>query len=92
MARLLKVRYRREETAPESGRSLALLPEKLATLPEELRAELRSAVVSLNGDRLTRAIEAVTALDAGLGAALARCADNYAYSAILSGIDAVHRQ
>jgi hypothetical protein len=62
---------------------VVLRPEELATLPEELRAELKDAVITLNMERIARVIERVRERDAALGAALATYAERFAYTAIL---------
>ena len=47
-----------------------LRPEALAALPEDLRAELMNAVVTLDIDRITAVIRRIAELDAALGSAL----------------------
>jgi len=91
MARHLGVRYRYEKWDPSAERPALLRPENLAELPLELRAELRAALTSLDGDRITRTVESIQAHDAPLAAVLARLADGYSYSAILKAIDIAER-
>ena len=86
MARHLGVRYRYRE--PSFGEpALALCPADLAALPEELRAELRDALISLNRERIAEVIGRVSGRDATLGSALAGCAERFAYTAILKTIE-----
>jgi len=92
MARHLTIRYRYERSRPAAERASTLLPENLAELSPELRAELRAALISLDGDRIAGTIERIQAQDAPLAAALARMADGYAYSAILRSIDTAESQ
>jgi hypothetical protein len=60
----------------------------LAALPEKLRAELRDAIITLNVEHIAEVIERVGKADAAAGAVLARCAERFAYTAILRAIDA----
>jgi signal transduction histidine kinase/DNA-binding response OmpR family regulator len=88
MARHLGVRYRRTETAPAAppkGRSES---KRIAALPGELRTELRDAVIALNGERIAGVIGCVSERDPILGAVLARCAEQFAYTAILNAVEA----
>jgi len=75
----------RDGNAPEAEEhSIApLTAEALAGLPQELRAQLRLAVVSLDSEALALAIQRVSEVDAGLGRALAGYAERLAYTAIL---------
>jgi CheY-like chemotaxis protein/anti-sigma regulatory factor (Ser/Thr protein kinase) len=82
----LGVRYRLSKAAPAEKSSAVLSPEDLAPLPEELRAELRDAVITLNVERIARVIECVRRQDAAVGALLARYSERYAYTAILYAI------
>ena len=91
MARLLGVKYVSEApAAPPVGEGpppAALTPEWLAALPEEMRRELRSAVIALDAKRLGEAIRGVSERDAALGTTLAAFADRFAYTAILKALD-----
>jgi signal transduction histidine kinase/CheY-like chemotaxis protein len=61
----------------------ALRPGALLTLPRDLRAELADAVVSLDSDRIGRALEHVIGHDPELGEALSAHAAGLGYSGIL---------
>jgi signal transduction histidine kinase/CheY-like chemotaxis protein len=87
MARHLGVRYRLSKAAPAGEPSAVLRPEELASLPDELRAELQDAVITLNMERIARVIERVRQRDAALGAVLARCAERFTYTAILKALE-----
>ena len=88
MARHLGLRYLYREPSSESPGepAMALRPADLAALPEELRAELRDALISLKRERIAEVIDRVSGRDATLGSALARCAERFAYTAILKAI------
>jgi CheY-like chemotaxis protein/anti-sigma regulatory factor (Ser/Thr protein kinase) len=85
MARQLGVRYRWSEGPSAPGTSLR--PEAVAALPDELRAELRDAVVTLHRERISSVIGRVWERDSALGNALARCADRLAYTAIFEALE-----
>jgi len=89
MERHMGVRYRREAAAPQPVRepTSELRADAIAALPAELRAELRDAVATLNGERISRAIEKVAGHDAALGDMLARCAESYQYTAIFNAVE-----
>jgi len=80
MAKHLGVRYRSAEPAPVTAGGLS--PADFAALPEELRKELASAVLSLDTALIATVIERVAEHDAALGQVLAKHADRLAYSAI----------
>jgi CheY-like chemotaxis protein/anti-sigma regulatory factor (Ser/Thr protein kinase) len=88
MERRLGVRYRRAEAAaPALGDPAAeLKPEALAALPPDLRDELREALTALHVKRVALAVERVAERDAALGAVLARCAKQFAYSVMLRAL------
>jgi CheY-like chemotaxis protein len=87
MERQLGVRYRRRVAPAAAGPSVGVRPEDLAALPHELRAELREALVALDVERISAAIDCVSQRNAPLGSALARCASRYAYTAMLRVIE-----
>jgi len=89
MQRHLGVRYRREEAAPQPVREPAseVPADAIAALPAELRSELRDALVTLDGERIFRAIEKVARHDAAVGEMLARCAKAYQYTPILNAVE-----
>jgi PAS domain S-box-containing protein len=64
----------------------AITPQQLATLPADLRDELRLALESLEEERIGAAIAQVAQLDAKLQKALRHLADNYRYPEILNAL------
>jgi signal transduction histidine kinase/DNA-binding response OmpR family regulator len=85
MARHLGVQYLACEVAPKSG-ARELIAEDLSALPDELRKELRDALIMLNSARISAAIESISQENKGLGLILADYADRYAYSKIFDAI------
>jgi signal transduction histidine kinase/CheY-like chemotaxis protein len=84
MARLLGVQYQRK-TIPFAGElAEELRPEDVAALPVDLRAALQEALLALNVERISAAIDRVSLENPSLGSALARCASQYAYTAMLN--------
>jgi DNA-binding response OmpR family regulator len=83
MARQLGVRYQRKAVPVDGDPAAELRTEDLAALPQELRAELREALLVLDVERISAAIDRVSQENAPLGSALARCASRYAYTAML---------
>ena len=88
MARHLGVRYQVSEGAAKSDseRVGELRAEDLSALPDELRKELRDALIMLNPARISTAIERISQENRALGLILARYADRYAYSKIFDAI------
>jgi len=88
LARHLGVRYQVTEGAAKSDSELvgALRAEDLSALPEELRRELRDALIMLNPAPISRAIERISQENRTLGLILARCANGYAYTEIFDAI------
>lgn len=92
MARHLGVRYSYKEavrTSPPDP-AVALEPEALATLPEQLRNELADALVRLDAGPISEVIVRVSEQDARLGVALASCAKRFAYTRILNALENGH--
>jgi CheY-like chemotaxis protein len=89
LARHLGIRYlyREPSSASPGEPAMVLRPADLAALPEELRAELRDALISLKRERIAEVIDRVSGRDATLGSALARCAERFAYTAILKAVE-----
>ncbi|UZR29186.1 PAS domain S-box protein [Methylococcus mesophilus] len=85
LSKQLGVRYRYNE-APEQKAAETLLPEMLSGLPEDLRQELRSALSSLESERIDAALRKVAALDPQLHKTLSRFAENFDYPAILKAL------
>ena len=65
----------------------ALRPEMLATLPQELRRELRDALVSLDAERVTELVRRIAGLNPALGDMLAHHAERLAYTAIMKALN-----
>jgi len=88
LTRQLGVRYiyagvqERDETEP----AVALSAEMLAVLPPDLRCELRAALESLEGGRISAAIGQVASHDAKLQKTLSHLTENYDYPAILKAL------
>ena len=91
MARHLGVRYQADETAAAfNGKQPGeLTAEALSDLPEELRNELRQALITLVPSRISAVIERIANEDKSLGLILSDYADRYAYSKIF---DATERE
>jgi CheY-like chemotaxis protein len=83
----LRYLYREPSSASPGEPALALRSADLAALPEELRTELREALISLKRERIAEVIDRVSKQEAALGSALARCAERFAYTAILKAIE-----
>jgi hypothetical protein len=88
LARHLGVRYQVGDGAakPNSERVGELRAEDLSALPDELRNELREALIMLNPARISTAIERISQSNRALGSTLAGYADSYAYSKIFDAI------
>jgi signal transduction histidine kinase/DNA-binding response OmpR family regulator len=89
MARHLGVRYRFGAALPPLSADTMepLKAEALAGLPEDLRAELREAVITLHRERINRIIGRVQQQDFALGVTLSRYADRLAFTAIFEAIE-----
>src|SRR5581483_5596296 len=85
LARHLGVRYTYDETTTDQP-GTAFREGALAALPEELRTELANALISLDIDRVNRAVNRIAERDAALGRALVPYCDQYAYSSILRAL------
>jgi signal transduction histidine kinase/ligand-binding sensor domain-containing protein/CheY-like chemotaxis protein len=85
LARQLGVRYEYGETKTEETIGAFGL-DGLAALPEELRQELRKAVISLNIERITGVIAQISEQDTLLGHTLSQYSEKYAYSSILQAL------
>ena len=62
------------------------MAEDLSALPDEMRKELRDALITLNPVWLSTAIESISQENKALGLILARYADRTAYSKIFDAI------
>lgn len=85
LARHLGVRYTYDETITDQP-GMAFREEALAALPEEFRTELAEALISLDIDRVNRAVNCIAERDAALGRALVPYCHQYAYSSILRAL------
>jgi signal transduction histidine kinase/DNA-binding response OmpR family regulator len=88
MARHLGVRYLyRADSVSTRESPSAPQPDALAALPQDLRGHLKDAVISLDVRRIASMINRVAERDATLGRMLARCAEGFAYTAILRALE-----
>jgi CheY-like chemotaxis protein len=87
MSRQLGVRYRRKAALVAENPMPLLRPEALAGLPQELRIALQEALLALDVERISAAIERASQENGETGSALACYASRYAYTAILNAID-----
>ncbi len=90
MAKQLGVKYIYRDSVPVAGEALpiAVTPAMLAALPDAERKELKDAVESLDGVRISAAIQRIGEANAELGRTLSRLAENFDYPAILSALTA----
>jgi CheY-like chemotaxis protein len=93
MARHLGVRYvhRAGPQATVDDPPVTLGPENLVSLPQALRNELESAIVSLDSKRIAQLVNQVSEQNAPLGKAMGRLADKLAYSPILRALQSCKR-
>ncbi len=84
MARHLGVRYHVSDRPEESDSEPAgeLMAKDLIALPDELRRDLRDAVITLDHESISTAIERISQENTALGLILARYADRAAYTKI----------
>jgi CheY-like chemotaxis protein len=88
MARHLGARYLyRGDPVPMNEPASAPRLDGLAVLPQDLRGHLKEALISLDVGRIAAMINRVADRDAVLGNALTRCADGFAYTAILTALE-----
>jgi CheY-like chemotaxis protein len=93
MARHLGARYIYAAPDLEPARSLAVLrPEDMAVLPEDLRRELKDALLALDLARIANAIHNVAEQRPLTGDALARLAEQYTYTPILRALEECERR
>jgi CheY-like chemotaxis protein len=89
MARHLGIRYLYSADAQsaigEVARTMRI--EELAAMPEELRAELERAVISLDRERIALLVSRVSEHNASVGSALAYLAELSAYTPILDALE-----
>jgi PAS domain S-box-containing protein len=87
LTRQLGVKYiYADAAATEPSSDVTLTPEMLEVLPSDLRQELRDALESLEGERISAAIQQVPAYDAKLHGVLRYLVENYNYPAIIQAL------
>jgi CheY-like chemotaxis protein len=74
------------EGMPASSEVVALTSEMLATLPEGLRSDLKSALESLESERIALVIQQIAAYDQELQKTLTHLTANFDYPAILKAL------
>ena len=67
---------------PSERMAVGLRPEALAALPEDLRAELTDAVVTLDANQIAGVIERISEVDPALSSALAYYADRFSLTTV----------
>ena len=89
MARHLGVCYLHRDSAPSVAiGSQHLNAEELAAVPEQMRDELASSLVTLEVDRITQAIDRISGPYPAIGGLLRRSADRLAYTHLLRTLEA----
>ena len=89
LARQLQVEYRYDvDQSTPIDAALAVDAATLSALPATLRQQLRDALLSLDCERIARAIERIGDVDPVSAQALAQCADTFDYSPILNALNA----
>jgi CheY-like chemotaxis protein len=87
MARQMSVQFLyRDDLVYTPEPPFDLRPEAFATLSPELRGQLDEALITLDVRRIGELIARVSEQDPALGSLLARCADRFAFTPILSAI------
>ena len=84
----VKYLYRSAAPSPVAEKPVALTPAMLASLPEGLREELKTALESLDSERVAAAIQRTVGFDAELGRSLETLAANFEHAAILKALNA----
>jgi CheY-like chemotaxis protein len=94
MSRHLGVRYAYEQpvSSGDDSPEREFSTEELSSLPSEVRADLQSAVVSLDPERITRAIQQLREQHPSAAAALQQLAKHLKYSAILKVLQPESKQ
>jgi CheY-like chemotaxis protein len=87
MARHLGLRWRFRDVEPAKVSPAGVRPEDLAALPEALRGELETAVISLEIERIGLIISLISEQNAALGNALSRQVGTFAYTPILRALE-----
>jgi CheY-like chemotaxis protein len=84
----IKYSYREESKQPKRNHKL-LTPQFMNSVNPELRAELRHAVTSLDGESIDAVIRRIAEKNPKLGSMLSNLANEFDYPTILNAIDAV---
>lgn len=87
LARLLKVKYSYSASAAAETVPKPLTAAMLLKLPAPLRQELRTAVASLDNERIAGTLDKLGAVDAELARTLSRLTEYFDYPAILKALD-----
>jgi CheY-like chemotaxis protein len=72
----------RDERQPSERTIAGIRPDALAALPEDLRAELTNAVVTLDARQIAAVIEHISRVDAELSSALTYYADRFSLTTV----------
>ena len=91
-ARLLNAKYRYSVPAAAEAAPKPLTGAMLLKLPDPLRQELRTAVASLDNDRIASTLGKLGAVDAELARTLSRLTEYFDYPAILKALDETEGQ
>ena len=87
MARQLGIKYRYVSDVYGEDLSIILMPAMLTVLPPILQKELKEALESLDGERISATIQMVTEIDQKLGHILSRLAESFDYPTILKALE-----
>ena len=88
LTKQLGIEFIRENVQqPEQEAAVKLTPEMLAVLPQALRTEMRSALESLDSERILKAVQQVEMLDPELHRMLGRMVENFDYPGILAALE-----
>jgi CheY-like chemotaxis protein/anti-sigma regulatory factor (Ser/Thr protein kinase) len=84
----LGVQYVYEGIPEPAGKALALTPDRLSGLPQELLDEMKDALESLESARIASVLQKVATHDEALQKSLASLVENFNYPAILKALPA----
>ncbi len=86
IARLLGIEYRyseRKPTSVQATESVTLLPGDLVWLPEDIRDELRQALLALNVNAIRKVIDRICELNSHVGEAMRQLESEYQFEILL---------
>lgn len=86
MVRQLGVRFLYADESEQAAADVPLRPAMLATLSDDLRQALKTALTSLESERIDEVIQRIGEHDRTLQTALAQLAEDYDYPAILKAL------